>query len=119
MQIMDSVRKKGNAFDLPWMLDSQFFKNLLSLEKVDNASEHGGRSSKNNGENGKHNGSRNDYITYTNWFLQPNRFYEKLLNGTSPLAAADPLQQELRHDFPPEDYALCFFMKLFFQYFCL
>ncbi|AKJ40003.1 DNA double-strand break repair nuclease NurA [Methanosarcina barkeri] len=110
MQIMDSVRKKGNAFDLPWMLDSQFFKNLLSLEKVDNASGHGGRNSKNNGKNGKHNGSKNDYITYTNWFLQPNRFYEKLLNGTSPLAAADPLQQELRHDFSPEDYALCFFM---------
>lgn len=110
MQIMDSVRKKGNAFDLPWMLDSQFFKNLLSLEKVDNASGHGGRNSKNNRKNGKHNGSKNDYITYTNWFLQPNRFYEKLLNGTSPLAAADPLQQELRHDFSPEDYALCFFM---------
>ncbi|HNW37939.1 MAG TPA: DNA double-strand break repair nuclease NurA, partial [Methanosarcina vacuolata] len=77
MQIMDSVRKKGGAFDLPWMLDSQFFKNLLSLEKVDNASGNGGRNSKNNGKNGKHNGSRNDYITYTNWFLQPNRFYEK------------------------------------------
>ncbi|HPS89435.1 MAG TPA: DNA double-strand break repair nuclease NurA [Methanosarcina vacuolata] len=110
MQIMDSVRKKGGAFDLPWMLDSQFFKNLLSLEKVENASGHGGRNSKNNGKNGKHNGSKNDYITYTNWFLQPNRFYEKLLNGTSPLAATDPLQQKLRHDFPPEDYALCFFM---------
>ncbi len=110
VQIMDSVRKKGKAFDLPWMLDSQFFKNLLSLEKVDNSAERNGNNSKSNGNNGKQNGSRNTYITYTNWFLQPNRFYERLLNGTSPLAAADPLQKELRHSFPSEDYALCFFM---------
>ncbi|KKH48145.1 nuclease [Methanosarcina sp. 1.H.T.1A.1] len=112
VQIMDSVRKKREAFDLPWMLDAQFFRNLLSPQKVDSPSGqgHDGRNSKNNGKNGKFNGSRNTYITYTNWFLQPNRFYEKLLNGTSPLAAGDTLQQKLRHKFSPEDYALCFFM---------
>lgn len=112
VQIMDSVRKKREAFDLPWMLDAQFFRNLLSPHKVDSPSGqgHDGRNSKINGKNGKYNGSRNTYITYTNWFLQPNRFYEKLLNGTSPLAAADTLQQKLRHKFSPEDYALCFFM---------
>jgi len=111
-QIMDSVRKKKEAFDLPWMLDAQFFRNLLSPEKFDSKSGQGydGRNSKNSGKNGKHNGSRNTYITYTNWFLQPNRFYERLLNGTSPLAAGDTLQQKLRHSFSPEDYALCFFM---------
>ena len=111
-QIMDSVRKKKEAFDLPWMLDAQFFRNLLSPEKFDSKSGQGydGRNSKNSGKNGKHNGSRNTYITYTNLFLQPNRFYERLLNGTSPLAAGDTLQQKLRHSFSPEDYALCFFM---------
>ncbi|AKB73664.1 hypothetical protein MSLAZ_0403 [Methanosarcina lacustris Z-7289] len=111
-QIMDGVRKKREAFDLPWMLDAQFFRNLLSPHKVDGKSGLGpdGRYSKNNGKNGKYNGSRNAYITYTNWFLQPNRFYEKLLNGTSPLAAVDAVQQKLRHKFSPEDYALCFFM---------
>lgn len=111
-QIMDSVRKKKEAFDLPWMLDAQFFRNLLSPEKFDSKSGQGydGRNSKNSGKNGKHNGSRNTYITYTNWFLQPNRFYERLLNGTSSLAAGDTLQQKLRHSFSPEDYALCFFM---------
>lgn len=111
-QIMDGVRKKREAFDLPWMLDSQFFRNLLSPNKVDGKSGQGrdGRNLKNNGKNGKYNGSRNAYITYTNWFLQPNRFYEKLLNGTSPLAAGDAVQQKLRHKFSPEDYALCFFM---------
>jgi hypothetical protein len=113
-QIMDSIRKKKEFFDLPWTLDSQFFKNLLSPEKVDSTSGqgHGGRNLKNSRKNGKNgsNGSRNTYITYTNWFLQPNRFYEKLLNGTSPLAAGNTLQQKLRHSFSPEDYALCFFM---------
>ena len=112
VQIMDSVRKKKEFFDLPWMLDAQFFRNFLSPEKFDSNSGqgYGGKNSKNNGKNGKHNGSRNTYITYTNWFLQPNRFYERLLNGTSPLAAGDTLQQKLRHSFSPEDYALCFFM---------
>ncbi|MDY9927504.1 DNA double-strand break repair nuclease NurA [Methanosarcina sp.] len=111
-QIMDGVRKKREGFDLPWMLDAQFFRNLLSPHKVDSTSEqgHDGRNSKINGKDGKYNGSRNTYITYTNWFLQPNRFYEKMLNGTSPLAAADTFQQKLRHKFLPEDYALCFFM---------
>jgi len=111
-QIMDSVRKKKEFFDLPWMLDAQFFRNLLSPEKFDSKSGqgYGGKNSKNNGKNGKNNGSRNTYITYTNWFLQPNRFYERLLNGTSPLAVGNTLQQKLRHSFSPEDYALCFFM---------
>jgi hypothetical protein len=112
VQIMDSVRKKKEVFDLPWMLDSQFFRNLLSPEKIDSAYGHGhsGWNSRTNGKNGRHNCSKNTYITYTNWFLQPNRFYERLLNGTSPLAAGETLQQKLRHSFPPEDYALCFFM---------
>ncbi len=111
MQIMDTVRKKGVGFDLPWMLDTQFFRNVLSLEKCANG---GFRQGAGNGRNGKSgdgiNGPGNAYITYTNWFQQPNRFYEKLLNGTSPLAAGDKLQDGLRHKFPPEDYALCFFM---------
>lgn len=112
VQIMDSVRKKREGFDLPWMLDSQFFRNLLSPYKVEGqrGQGHEGRNSKTNGKNGKYNGSRNTYITYTNWFLQPNRFYERMLNGTSPLAAGDAFQQELRHKFSPEGYALCFFM---------
>ncbi|TAH57988.1 MAG: DNA double-strand break repair nuclease NurA, partial [Methanosarcina mazei] len=38
------------------------------------------------------------------------RYYEKMLKGTSPLAAGDMIQQKLRHRFSPEDYALCFFM---------
>lgn len=104
VQIMDSVRKKKEGFDLPWTLDSQFFRNLLSPEKKGNHKNEGSR------KNGNFKGSRSSYLTYTNWFLQPNRFYEKLLSGTSPLAAGDRLQQQFRHKFQPEDYALCFFM---------
>ena len=92
VQIMDSVRKKKEFFDLPWMLDSQFFKNVLSPEKAGMSGKgHDDRNSKNSGKNGRYNGSRNTYFTYTNWFLQPTEVYERLLNGTSPLAAArDP-----------------------------
>jgi hypothetical protein len=111
MQIMDSVRKKREGFDLPWLLDAQFFRNLLSPEKAGSASGNGHNGwHSNNGNNGRHNGPRSAYITYTNWFLQPNRYYEKMLNGTSPLAAGDTIQEKLRHRFAPEDYALCFFM---------
>ena len=48
-QIMDGVRKKREAFDLPWMLDAQFFRNLLSPHKVDGKSGQGqdGRNLKN------------------------------------------------------------------------
>ena len=111
VQIMDSVRKKKEFLDLPWMLDSQFFRNVLSPEKEQRPSGqlHKGINSK-TGNNGKHKASRSAYITYTNWFLQPKRFYERLLNGTSPLGIENTLQQKLRHAFPPEDYALCFFM---------
>ncbi|AKB26187.1 hypothetical protein MSMTP_2718 [Methanosarcina sp. MTP4] len=111
MQIMDTVRKKGAGFDLPWMLDTQFFRNVLSLEKGANGGFGQGTENCRNGKTGHaNNGSGNAYIAYTNWFQQPNRFYEKLLNGTSPLAAGDKLRDGLRHKFPPEDYALCFFM---------
>ena len=104
VQIMESIRKKKIGLDIPWTLDSQFFRSLLSPEKK-GSNKNGGKH-----KNGNFKGSRNSYLTYTNWFLQPNRFYEKLLSGTSPLAAGDRLQQQLRHKFQPEDYALCFFM---------
>ncbi|WP_406670676.1 DNA double-strand break repair nuclease NurA [Methanolobus sp. ZRKC4] len=88
MQIMQILKKKESDLDLPWMLDAQFFKNALSPEKA-------GIKSK----------DARKYITYTNWFLQPNQFYEKMINTTSPLVA------ELANGiFEAEDYALCFFM---------
>jgi hypothetical protein len=87
MQIMQTLRKEGMK-DLPWVMDAQFFKNLLS-------------SSRHREEKSTH----NRYITYTNWFMQPNQFYEKMLGTTSPL-----VKEKLRAKYPHEYYSLTFFV---------
>ena len=88
MQIMLALRKQEPELDLPWLVDAQFFKNALSLERT-----------------GTKRREAEKYITYTNWFVQPNQFYEKMLKSTSPLVA------ELADSkFDAEDYALSFFM---------
>ncbi|MBN2111352.1 MAG: DNA double-strand break repair nuclease NurA [Methanosarcinaceae archaeon] len=90
MQIMQTLKRQEKNLDLPWLLDAQFFKNALSPGKA--------------GINGR---DARKYITYSNWFLQPNQFYEKMINTTSPL-----VREMLSHRFPAEDYALAFFMVL-------
>ncbi|MGP8336972.1 MAG: DNA double-strand break repair nuclease NurA [Methanosarcinaceae archaeon] len=85
MQIMQTIKKQGSRVDIPWVLDAQFFKNALSLDQ--------------------NRQGNNRYITYTNWFMQQNQFYERMLNSTSPLVAG-----ELNHKFEKEDYSLTFFM---------
>jgi hypothetical protein len=107
VQIMNALRKQKIPFDLPWVLDSQFFKNFLSIK---NAKSSPNFSSKGwnsrtafTSPSGK---SANGYISYTNWFLQPNRFYERFLNLTSPFAVENSFSSR----FLPEDYAICFFM---------
>jgi len=89
MQIMDTIKKQGGRIDIPWVLDAQFFKNALSLD----------------GNGGGKNSGNNRYVTYTNWFMQPNQFYEKMLNSTSPLVAGS-----VDHKFDTEEYSLTFFM---------
>ncbi|WP_135610858.1 DNA double-strand break repair nuclease NurA [Methanococcoides sp. AM1] len=85
MQTMITLRKKYSMGDLPWLRDSQFFKNVLSP--------------------GKDEGKGSRWITYTNWFLQPNQFYENIMDSTSLV-----LDPDLNHEFPKEDYAITFFM---------
>ncbi|KGK99264.1 nuclease [Methanococcoides methylutens] len=85
MQTMITLRKKYSMGDLPWLRDSQFFKNVLSP--------------------GKDEGKGSRWITYTNWFLQPNQFYENMMDSTSLV-----LDMDLKHEFPKEDYAITFFM---------
>lgn len=87
MQIMQTLRKEGMK-DLPWVMDAQFFKNLLS------SSRHGEEKS-----------THNRCITYTNWFMQPNQFYERMLGTTSPL-----VKEKLRAKYPHEYYSLTFFV---------
>ncbi|WP_445474106.1 DNA double-strand break repair nuclease NurA [Methanococcoides methylutens] len=93
MQVMITLRKKYEMSDLPWLRDSQFFKNVLSP----GANECGGK--------GNDEGKSSRWITYTNWFLQPNQFYENMMDSTSLV-----LDQDLKHEFPKEDYAITFFM---------
>ena len=95
MQIMITLRKKHGMSDLPWLRDSQFFKNVLSP----GAEEGRGK--------GVPEGKSSRLITYTNWFLQPNQFYENMMDSTSLMLAPE---MELEHRFPKEDYAITFFM---------
>ena len=87
MQIMQTLRKEGIK-DLPWVMDAQFFKNLLShpWDREEKS-------------------ISNRYITYTNWFMQPNQFYERILGTTSPL-----VKEKLRAKHPREYYSLTFFV---------
>ncbi|MFP4655150.1 MAG: DNA double-strand break repair nuclease NurA [Methanohalobium sp.] len=84
IQIIQALKQNG-VWGIPWAMDAQFFKNLLSLKG--------------------HDDDENKYITYTNWFIQPNKFYEKMLNTTSPL-----VEDTLEHEYPADDYSLTFFM---------
>ncbi|WP_292485108.1 DNA double-strand break repair nuclease NurA [Methanohalobium sp.] len=84
VQVIQAMKQNGIR-GIPWTMDAQFFKNLLSL-KNDEADE-------------------NKNITYTNWFIQPNKFYERMLNTTSPL-----VEDTLEHEYPADDYSLTFFM---------
>lgn len=88
MQIMLALKKNDPGIDLPWLVDAQFFKNALSLER-----------------SGIKKREADKYITYTNWFVQPNQFYEKMLKSTSPLVS-----ELASGKFEAEDYALSFFM---------
>ncbi len=88
MQVMLALKHQDAELDLPWLVDAQFFKNALSLER-----------------SGMKKKEANKYVTYTNWFVQPNQFYEKMLKATSPLVA-----ELASGKFEAEDYALCFFM---------
>ncbi|MGB3908221.1 MAG: DNA double-strand break repair nuclease NurA [Methanomethylovorans sp.] len=87
MQIMQTLRKEGMR-DLPWVMDAQFFKNLLSFPLYLEEKKR-----------------YNRYITYTNWFMQPNQFYERMLGTTSPL-----VKEKLRAKYPHEYYSLTFFV---------
>ncbi|WP_440952764.1 DNA double-strand break repair nuclease NurA [Methanococcoides sp. FTZ1] len=95
MQIMITLRKKYGMSDLPWLRDSQFFKNVLS-PGAEGSSVVGGPE-----------GRSSRWITYTNWFLQPNQFYENMMDSTSLVMGTEI---ELDHKFPKEDYAITFFM---------
>lgn len=87
-QIINLLRKKAKDekiyAELPWATDTQMFKALLKPEE------------KKTGDRFK--------LTYTNWFLQPNQYYDDEIKINSPL-----VEESLKHSFEPEDYAVAFF----------
>ncbi len=89
MQIMRTIRREKKRSDVPWLLDAQFFKCVLSPPS----------------HNKQNKAKLKRHITYTSWFLQPNQFYENMLKENSPL-----VDKSITHKFPCEYYALTFFM---------
>ncbi|WNY26009.1 DNA double-strand break repair nuclease NurA [Methanolapillus millepedarum] len=98
-QIMNALREKIKSekryLDLPWATDSQLFKSFLK-----NPDEQ-----QNKAPETTNSPNRRKYLTYTNWFLQPNQFYEAEIKENSPLVG-----KNLSHKFEPDDYSLAFFM---------
>ncbi|MDV0447724.1 hypothetical protein MsAg5_16360 [Methanosarcinaceae archaeon Ag5] len=101
-QIINTLREKIKSekhfLDLPWATDSQLFKAFLK-----NPNEQENKSS--GKENKNQTGSSRKYLTYTNWFLQPNQFYEAEIKENSPL-----VRENLSHKYEADDYSLAFFM---------
>ncbi|WNY27497.1 DNA double-strand break repair nuclease NurA [Methanolapillus ohkumae] len=111
-QVINALREKIKSehgfSDLPWATDSQLFKAFL--KNPDGKKESAAGVSGKIGMSGAPGTSpkpdpQKKYLTYTNWFLQPNQFYEKEIKTGSPL-----IRETLSHQFEPEDYTLSFFM---------
>lgn len=92
-QILNLLREKAREekifTELPWATDTQLFKSFLKQES----------------ETGS-DGSENRFkITYSNWFIQPNQFYDNEIKTNSPL-----VDGTLRRRFDDDDYLPVFFM---------
>jgi len=105
----DGIYKK-----VPWSSDSQMFKAFLKSD--DFKGEHVNSKKPNVSINSKKSNTRanskyktalnkSDELSYTNWFIQPNQYYEKEIKSSSPLVYG-----KLNHENEPEDYALSFFI---------
>ena len=92
-QITNLLRKKVKEekkfAELPWATDTQMFKAFLRPEERELETEKSGARFK---------------IRYTNWFLQPNQYYDDDVKINSPL-----VEETLTHSFEPEDYWVAFF----------
>ncbi|MBZ3935408.1 DNA double-strand break repair nuclease NurA [Methanimicrococcus blatticola] len=99
-QILNLLREKAKEekifTELPWATDTQLFKSFLKPENESEAAE----KKKENADSGNR-----FKITYSNWFIQPNQFYDKEIKPNSPL-----VDETLRRKFDDEDYLPVFFM---------
>jgi hypothetical protein len=87
-QILKLVKEKAKEekifTDFSWATDTQLFKALLKPMSDEMAQ---------------------FKLTYTNWFLQPDQYYDTEIKINSPLVV-----ETLRHKFSKEDYTPAFFM---------
>ena len=99
--LKEKVKEEGIAADIAWATDTQFFKYLLnpiadskakSKAKIEDSRERSGRQNR-------------FKITYTNWFLQPNQYYDDEIKMNSPL-----IEESVYGKHPEEDYIPAFFM---------
>lgn len=90
--LKEQLLKEHIYMEIPWSTDAQLFKSLL-------------RPNPNSDSSRSRFLNESDRICYTNWFVQPNQFYEETLQKTSPLAGVS-----LNHGHNPDMYALSFFI---------
>jgi NurA domain. len=98
IQLLKEKAKGEKIFaDFSWATDTQFFKSILNPEsefKDKKADAAGGFKKTNRFK-----------ITCTNWFWQPNQFYDDDIKTNSPL-----IEDSVRGKYPDEDYTPAFFM---------
>ncbi|MDR2944808.1 MAG: DNA double-strand break repair nuclease NurA [Methanosarcinales archaeon] len=98
-QILNLLREKAKEekifMELPWATDTQMFKSFLKPENETGT-----------GEMTEAAENKNRFkITHSNWFIQPNQFYDKEIKTNSPL-----VDETLRRKFDDENYLPVFFM---------
>lgn len=107
-QILTLLREKAKEekifTELPWATDTQLFKSFLKPElEIEKQKKNKKSDEPNKSEQIT---SQNRFgITYTNWFMQPNQFYDDEIKTNSPL-----VDESIRRKFPEEDYTPVFFM---------
>ncbi|MDV0445157.1 hypothetical protein MmiAt1_07140 [Methanimicrococcus sp. At1] len=112
-QIINLLREKAKEekifTELPWATDTQLFKSFLKPESEIDRDKTARKEEQKNDEqkNGEQKNDRQTRftITYSNWFLQPNQFYDSEIKANSPL-----VDETLSRKFDDEDYLPVFFM---------
>jgi len=97
IQLLKEKAKDEKIFaDFSWATDTQFFKSILNPE-----------SEKSNRKTGDAAGKKQNRfkITCTNWFWQPNQFYDDDIKTNSPL-----IEESVVGKHSEEDYTPAFFM---------
>lgn len=98
-QILSLLREKAKEqkifAELPWATDTQLFKSFLNPEISADAQKQTSQAYPAN----------RFKITYTNWFIQPNQFYDGEIKVNSPL-----IEESVVGRYPEEEYAPVFFM---------